>query len=365
MFELDHALAQDIVDRAMAILPHNVNVMDSQGLILGSGEAGRINTRHEGAQLVLANGRVVELDAEAAKSLKNVQPGVNLPLVLEQRLIGVLGITGLPEQVRTYAALVRMTAEMLLTQRSQQAQQHWQRQRCEELQALLLAGPVPSAQRLDEARQLGLKPQLPRTPCGLRMGTGQPLPGLAEWLVARYPDSWCNSPAPALLLWCRPATQALDATRLLSRLGDAGWPVLHMAQGEPAADLAQLREGYAQVNDVLAYAAQVLPSQRQLTLAKYRLPALLWRLRDDPALRQWLAPLLGLAEHDRDGALLATLRAWCAHDGQAQACADALGLHRNSLRYRLERIRQYTGLDPARLADLATLYLGVQLLPAA
>ena len=31
MFELDHDLAQDIVDRAMAILPYNVNVMDSQG----------------------------------------------------------------------------------------------------------------------------------------------------------------------------------------------------------------------------------------------------------------------------------------------------------------------------------------------
>lgn len=48
MFELDHDLAQDIVDRAMAILPCNVNVMDSQGLILGSGEPERINTRHEG-----------------------------------------------------------------------------------------------------------------------------------------------------------------------------------------------------------------------------------------------------------------------------------------------------------------------------
>ena len=36
MFELDHDLAQDIVDRTMAILPYNVNVMDSQGLILGS-----------------------------------------------------------------------------------------------------------------------------------------------------------------------------------------------------------------------------------------------------------------------------------------------------------------------------------------
>ncbi len=114
MFELDHDLAQDIVDRAMAILPYNVNVMDSQGLILGSGEPERVNTRHEGAQLVLANGRVVEIDAQTAVHLKGVQPGINLPLLLDQRLIGVLGITGEPEQLRTYAELVRMTAEMLV-----------------------------------------------------------------------------------------------------------------------------------------------------------------------------------------------------------------------------------------------------------
>ena len=80
MFELDHDLAQDIVDRAMAILPYNVNVMDSQGLILGSGEPERVNTRHEGAQLVLANGRVVEIDAQTAIHLKGAVSYTHLTL---------------------------------------------------------------------------------------------------------------------------------------------------------------------------------------------------------------------------------------------------------------------------------------------
>ncbi len=35
MLELDSALAQHIVDRAMAILPHNINVMDAQ--LVGTG----------------------------------------------------------------------------------------------------------------------------------------------------------------------------------------------------------------------------------------------------------------------------------------------------------------------------------------
>ena len=66
MLELDSALAQHIVDRAMAILPHNINVMDAQGMIIGSGDPARLHTRHEGAQLVLANRRVVEIDEQAA-----------------------------------------------------------------------------------------------------------------------------------------------------------------------------------------------------------------------------------------------------------------------------------------------------------
>lgn len=56
MFELDSTLAQHIVDRAMAILPHNINVMDAQGMIIGSGDPSRLHTRHEGAQLVLPTG---------------------------------------------------------------------------------------------------------------------------------------------------------------------------------------------------------------------------------------------------------------------------------------------------------------------
>ncbi len=64
------------------------------------------------------------------------------------------------------------------------------------------------------------------------------------------------------------------------------------------------------------------------------------------------------------GQLLTTLRAWCAHDGQSQACADALGIHRNSLRYRLERIAELGEVDPLRMDGMLSLYLGLQLLPA-
>ncbi|MHC8407182.1 sugar diacid recognition domain-containing protein [Pseudomonas sp. TMB3-21] len=367
MFELDHDLAQDIVDRAMAILPYNVNVMDSQGLILGSGEPDRVNTRHEGAQLVLANGRVVEIDAQTAIHLKGVQPGINLPLLLDQRLIGVLGITGDPEQLRTYAELVRMTAEMLVGQRNQQGEQQWRRQRCADLLALLMTEAGDSPRLIDEAQQLGLKPQLNRVPClfelGMEHGPGQTVDALGAWLTSRYPDSWCVSSAKSSLLWCRPASQTIENEQLLEKLEGLGWNILRIAVGGQAEGLAGLRRCYRQVADLLAYGRDVLPASRLLTLSRHQLPVLLWRHRADDALDELLSPLRKVIARDGNGQLLATLRSWCDHDGQSQACADALGIHRNSLRYRMERIAELSGVEPLRLDGMLALYLGVQLLP--
>ena len=366
MFELDHDLAQHIVDRAMAILPFNVNVMDSQGLILGSGEAQRINTRHEGAQLVLANGRVVEIDQKAAACLKGSQAGVNLPLMLDTRLIGVLGITGEPEQVRIYAELVRMTAEMLVAQRHMQAEQQWRRQRCDAVLGLLVAGEGDGTRLLEEARQLGLKPQLARIPCLLELAPGQNSEALAAWLMAHFADSWCVSTAGAALLWCRPAQAPLDEPRLLAKLAAQGWAVMRMATAAPGADLPGLRRNCRRVGDLLAYGRDVLPQVALLSLDRYRLPALLWRHRSDDSLEEWIEPLQRVLARDSNGQLLGTLRTWCEHDGQSQSCADALGIHRNSLRYRMERIAELSGLDPLTLQGMLALYIGVQLLvPAA
>ncbi|HAW7833304.1 TPA: hypothetical protein JLL63_004178, partial [Escherichia coli] len=51
-------MAQDIVARTMRIIDTNINVMDARGRIIGSGDRERIGELHEGALLVLSQGRV-------------------------------------------------------------------------------------------------------------------------------------------------------------------------------------------------------------------------------------------------------------------------------------------------------------------
>ena len=115
--ELSQTLAQEIVERAMRILPGNVNVMDASGLIIGSGDPARLFSHHAGARQVIAEGRAVALDASAAAGLAGAQAGINLPLYHQGELVGVLGVSGEDaEQLRLPAELLRLTAEMLIEQ---------------------------------------------------------------------------------------------------------------------------------------------------------------------------------------------------------------------------------------------------------
>ncbi len=84
---------------------------------------------------------------------------------------------------------------------------------------------------------------------------------------------------------------------------------------------------------------------------------LLEALSADPSKIAYYKSLLTpLQKYDSEhhGDLVSTLAAYLRHGGNATRTADALYLHRNSLRYRLARIQALTGMDPddpnARLA---------------
>lgn len=147
--QLNDNLARQIVARAMKILSFSVNVMDEHGLIIASGNPERIHQRHEGAVLALTENRVVEISEATALQLKGVRPGINLPISYQGELIGVIGISGDPEEVRAYAELVRMTAELILEQAALTEQLQWDKRHKEELVLQLIRGEG----RVDQLQQ--------------------------------------------------------------------------------------------------------------------------------------------------------------------------------------------------------------------
>ena len=110
---------------------------------------------------------------------------------------------------------------------------------------------------------------------------------------------------------------------------------------------------------LLAESDGVLVGRNEMASA-YRLLAALAGMPDGLRhARALLAPLLS-GRAQRDQRLLATLRAVLDHHGLAEAAA-ALGIHRNTLAYRLQRIEQATGWQLADARLRFSLALAVRL----
>ena len=58
--------------------------------------------------------------------------------------------------------------------------------------------------------------------------------------------------------------------------------------------------------------------------------------------------------------LLETLRAYMECDRNVQEAAELLHVHKHTVRYRLRRVTELTGLDVTKFEDAAQLYLAVR-----
>jgi len=72
-----------------------------------------------------------------------------------------------------------------------------------------------------------------------------------------------------------------------------------------------------------------------------------------------VAPLVGYDERCQTD-LVTTLQSYLANNCKMNATAGAVFAHRHTIAYRLERIRELTGLDPSDCEDRERLGLGLK-----
>lgn len=111
---LTSGLAMSIVNRTMKHLKYNINIMNEKGIIIGSGDPSRLSAYHQGAYRVLEENKTIEIKKDNLDYFIGAKEGVNLPIRFNDKPVGVVGITGNPDEVRTYGAMVQAMAELML-----------------------------------------------------------------------------------------------------------------------------------------------------------------------------------------------------------------------------------------------------------
>ena len=70
---LSKSIAPKIVLEMMNVIPYNINVVDENGIIIGSGDNERIGNIHEGAKKAIDSKHIIEVYEDNEK----MKPGVN------------------------------------------------------------------------------------------------------------------------------------------------------------------------------------------------------------------------------------------------------------------------------------------------
>ncbi|TCO33603.1 carbohydrate diacid regulator [Kribbella steppae] len=375
---LSASLAQQIARDTSEVIGYNVLITDEHGIVIGSGDTGRLGSFHEASVDVVASQQAAWHTAAEAQRLRGVKPGMTLPIVIDGEAVGTVGITGSPRQVRRFGLVVRRQTEILL-QESVELRSRLLRERA--LEELVRdigsfdADVVDPAFLVARAKELGFDLTVPRTV--VIVDVDEPVPagtgngGLPDVATLR----------PEVLRTLRQTFGAADLVAAMTAGRFAVLPSLRRGTGaDDRQQLAQLavrtiaaEHGFASragvggaARGIVALREAYADAGDALRLGKGQSACVIDDLRGHQVLaavghraRARLIALVAgdLATHPDWPELRATLIAWCESGFNLVRTAEALHIHRNTLIYRLEKVERLTGHPWRDHRGTLTIYL--------
>ncbi|MCC8025944.1 MAG: helix-turn-helix domain-containing protein [Clostridium sp.] len=366
--ELPRQSAQAIVDEVGAVVRQNINMMDCRGYVIASTDQSRIGSLHEGAKQVIER-HLPELCVTEDTATDTSRPGVNLPVVLDGRIIGVIGITGPYKEVEAFGQVVKKMVEILVRENMEQDEQRLRNRVLSRFLEDWIMGDGLLQPRLLSERgfRLGIDIALPRrvmvagvremqsygaTPSGQKMLEG------AEAETARLagPQSLVLRSAGRQIILVRKCSDrqmeqlaGRIRTAVLKRFGirmligiDGGAGDIHLAYSQ--ANKAWRSAGMAS-RDILSY--------DRVTLELFTEDL------SDSVKAEYIRKVFKKCSYEELCRWMGLLEAYFEAEGSLQEAAENLHIHKNTLTYKLKRLEEETGYDVRLMSQTAVFYMAM------
>lgn len=349
-------LAEEIVQQTMVRLNRNLNVMDTNGMILASGEAERIDRIHEGAAHVAKTKVPLWITNENIGDWHGTKPGVNMPVHYKDKLIGVIGITGDPNELRDVATLVQLTTEMMVHQSMITSEVEWKR-KIKELvfEELIASGPL-SAIVVDRLSILNFKMSGPYLTLLVQTKNIQESPQrLIEIMEEQFERNTAligHSQLNELFIVLSDVKHSILEMKINK--------IRHLFQKDVSVkigvglfveELDDISHSYETAKQAIKY------GESKQSINYYNDIELIVLMKSLPSSmneRFTHRILTGLSDQ-----LIETLKAFFENNMAIGATADSLTIHRHTLTYRLRRVKELTSLDPISFQDAVLFYFAL------
>ena len=352
---LSKTVAEQIISDLDAVIPSRINLIDTNGIIVASSDPKRIGRMHAGAKYLMdqhLDELIVHFDGEYSGALQ----GVNYPLVFQNEIVGILGITGEYNHVKGSACAIKRITELLLDA----AYRSTQRRLGEAVRNRFLTEWLEAQpHEIDEVfvtqgLTLHIDITLPRRIFVVHTGLDgdDPREEQAEDYIRQFLAKLDR--ASLSLRYCgglvcmisarsdekmKTAAQEL-VDQLLRRFDLKAVIGIDHSSGDYRAVGQSYRKALSALN---AYAAG--PEQPVRTYDSLSIELFTGELSAS-AKRDYIARIMGPITGEPLAEAVRLLDVFYGCEGSLTAASQKLFIHKNTLQYRLKRIAEQTGYDP-------------------
>ncbi|MDG0793790.1 helix-turn-helix domain-containing protein [Cohnella ginsengisoli] len=386
-------IAQTIVDHTSEIIDYPIIITDEKGTIIGSTDRGRLGSLHIASIDVLRKNRTISYETGDVKALDNVLPGIAMPILLNDAVIGVLGIAGEPDSIKKYVQLVKSHVELMFHESFKKETSALETKALDTLvQYLLFSSPADeSGTMIEYGRLLGYRFDLDRVCIVIELDllslrlpvrdgssdkTAFPYfqKDLIEQVKRLFVDhrqdifSLLNLEQLIVLKTVLPrerdslAEKTEQRMRKLNQyLRDKNHAGASVALGNVSSGAAGMKQSYENAIRTLKIGKRIPSSYPFYHYNDWEITLELLTQELTPAVSDKFAGmLLALRDYPNYETLSATFLAYCRCNMNLSETARTLFIHRNSLNYRLDKLSELTGLDLSAFEHCLLLYVALR-----
>ncbi len=353
-------LAQDFVEATSLLVgQRTINIMDQKGIIIASTEKHRIGDFHQGASEVLATGKPVRIKKEDLPRYPGTKEGYNMPIFLNDEIIGVVGIFGCEEEVQSIANLLRVYVTQSFSQLQMTQKQNLEAELRNQLLRLLLFGGKSQKEMITKlCGMLDLQLKFPvRIILLYERAAERNMKHLLDYhqfiqnliwknVLDRRRDVFGIQNADYVILLGE-SGELLETRKRLDKLlqeieREAVW---NAAVSSPCRNMEEVSEGMKEVSVLRNRRGGMIQNLEEHTC---RMQYLMGRFTVQDGARTVVGMLRRLEDqHGEKQAeqLLQTAQVYYEYGGSVAKAAEKLNLHKNTLLYRMKQLYQTLELE--------------------
>ncbi|MBU7591117.1 CdaR family transcriptional regulator [Metabacillus halosaccharovorans] len=370
---INSELAYSIINKFKELVDYNINIMNEDGMIVGSRDRNRLYEIHRGALHVIKTKKEIIIYPENTKDYLGAKSGVNLPVEYRDKIIGVIGITGHPDEVWKIAQILKVTVEVMISQMELNNQLQYQNKIVDNWVMDFVYPTLVDIEKLksDAIHYLNIDFKQEVTIYLVKfqdlnvvstdMEVNMRYQQKRDERITKIRVSIPNIVFSAFIegCCCLIAIHSINQNSYLSvaKSIKSLFPIntkISIGVGNKYRELDGYRKSYIEAKNSLQLLNK-FPNEENIShITEWGIKNLINHVSYDilkDFYAQYLTSNIKLTEEQKN-----TLDQLIISDLNMKVAAEKLHIHRNTLQYRLDTIAKQTGLDPKRFQDLMVLH---------